>query len=148
MNITSLLTKEDAEVANNESRFYTRFFGRRTKKSDGIIDAEIVGLAKWKKVAASYILHLEKFLSAINPGSWMILLIGFVIGAVSKISSYGYRDNPTWIEVLVGVLSRGISLALIGLLIAYLVWEVTQGWKWLSNWSKRIKEEDNASQRR
>ena len=82
MKVTSLLTKEDAAVARSESRYYTQFFGRRPKKADGIIDVELVGLAKWKKVAAPWILRIERCIEATDPGIWIISVIGLFIGII------------------------------------------------------------------
>ena len=161
MKVTSLLTKEDAmlerdvrETSEIVSRYSFNWFGGRPKKAGEIIDAEIVGLAKWKKLAASWILRIGRCITATDPGIWFISVIGLVIGLIAGLGIFmdmNIHDKaPAFFAVVGHCLLMIIKCILLGWAILYVCWEFVQGWKWLSNWSERVKKEEsrNAPERR
>jgi len=153
MKVTSLLSKEDAmlerdvrETSERVAKYSSNWFGRRPKKADGIIDAEVVGLAKWKKLAASWILRIGRCITATDPALVFISTIGLVAGimfGMAPIMSMSLHDQtPSFLWVIGNCLFRIIELILLGWALLYAGWELVQGWRWLSNWSKRIKQEE------
>ena len=149
-----MLERDVQETSNIVSRYSHNWFGGRPKKADGIIDAEIVGLAKWKKLAASWILRIGRCIEATDPGIWFISVLGAVVGfmtGMAPVMALGYHDpTPSFLWIIGHCLYRIIECVLSGWALLYCCWEFVQGWKWLTKWSTQIKQEAdrNASQRR
>ena len=149
-----MLERDVQQTSEIVSQHSYNWFGCRPKKADGLINAEIVGIAEWKKIAASWILRIGRCLKATDPGLLFIfvicVVIGFMTGMVS-VMPLGYHDpTPSFLWIIGHCLYRIIECLLSGWTLLYGCWEFVQGWKWLSNWSERIKQEEarNAPPRR
>lgn len=148
MKVTSLLAKDDAmleqdiELTRQEvAKYSSQWFGRRPKKATDVIDAEIVGLAKWKKIAASWVIRVGRCIKATDPAIPVIVFAGAILALLTTVLSFEHM--PTFTEVIIKGMLRWTECIVFGLALLYGIWEIVQGWKWITKWSERIKREEN-----
>jgi len=154
MKVTSVLNQQSVVVAKSQDvptlkpswlSFRMFFFGRN-KKPDDIIDAQIVGFAKWKGIAASYIQRIGRCIAATDPGVWFVIVIGGVVGSIFGMGMFMDMDihnqSPSFLVVISHLIGMIIKCILVGWFLLYFGWEFVQGWRWLTSWSERVKKEE------